>query len=126
MGRHRQDNLGLLAVFISIMCIIIFLVMVPASTFGLDSGLLGNIIAVLPGLLIGIIGIIGIGESHGSALIVGGFGAAGLGLAVLMGEMYSAGIINDVVLAGMTLGQLETITVILSLVMGGVAYSMRR
>jgi hypothetical protein len=124
MGRRRGGNLGLLVAIVAVLCIIIFLVFVPPASLGLDSGLLTSILAVLPGLIITVVGILGIGRDD--ALVIGGYGAAGLGIAILMGELYTASIINDTMLSGATLGGLEALIVVLSLVMGAVAYQAKR
>ena len=95
------------------------------STISVSAILGSNVIVVLPGLLITFLGIIAVVEAQGGLGVVGCFALMGVGLAILLWEMYTVGIIDDVLLAGATLVQLQAIIIIISLLMGGVAYVSR-
>ena len=96
------------------------------ATFGLDADVGADLLAVLPGLFIAIIGIVFVAGTGGQSFAVIGFGAMGVGLAILLQEMYDANIIVDAMLGGATIAQYETIMIILGLIMGTVAYVGRR
>ena len=96
------------------------------ATFGLDADVGADLLAVLPGLFIAIIGVVFIAGIGGQPFAIIGFGAMGVGLAILLQEMYDAGIIVDVMLGGATLAQYETIIIILGLIFGAVAFISRR
>jgi hypothetical protein len=120
-----NSTLSVLAIFMAVMVIYLFFQMGWANTLNLESGIGASLIAVFPGLFVTILGFVTIGSQFRSPLVVGGFGAVGIGLAVLFGEMYDANIIDSTLLAGATMAQLEVITIIVSLLMGGVAYASR-
>ena len=120
MGR-KNSPIVMIAVFMIIVVFILFFQGGYADGFGLSATIDDDLLAVLPGLFVSIIGIIAVSQAKGSPLIIGGFGAVGIGLAVLLSEAYTAGIFA---LTGtVTLAQLETITIIVSIILGGVAYA---
>lgn len=116
----------MLGIFLGIIAIIYFLTQINLTNYGLDAGLTADLIAVFPGLFVTILGLLAVGFDRGNGLIVGGFAVAGIGMAILWGEMYTAAIIDDVVLAGMSLAQLQAITIIVSALIGGAAYASQR
>jgi len=122
MGR-KNSPVVMIAVFMTIIVIILFFAGGYASDFGLSATIANDLLAVLPGLFVSIIGIIAVSQAKGSPLIIGGFGAVGIGLAVLLSEAYTAEIIVDAMLGGATIAQCEIITIILGLVLGAVAYT---
>jgi len=122
MGR-KNSPVVMIAVFMIIVVFILFFQGGYADALGLSSTIGDELIAVFPGLFVTIIGIIAISKSGGSPLIIGGFGAVGIGLAVLLSEAYTAEIIVDAMLGGATIAQCEIIIIILGLVLGAVAYT---
>jgi hypothetical protein len=114
-----------LGVFMVILVIYFFFQMGYATPLGLDASIDDSLIAVFPGLFVTIIGLVAITRLN-TPLIIGAFGAVGIGLAVLMNEMYDAAIVTDIMLGGTTIAQIQTLVIILSLLMGGVAYNSRR
>ena len=93
-----------------------------ATSLGIDAALGTNLLAVLPGLLISIVGVLFISGMRGSFSVIG-FGALSVGLATLLQGMYDGGIVVDAMLGGATLIQYQTIIVIMGLVLGGVVYA---
>ena len=116
--------------YVAVVCLlfgfIYFFTSGMGATFGLDADMGADLLAVLPGLFICLIGIIFMAGIAGQPFAIIGFGAIGVGLAILLQEMYDASIIVDAMLGGATIAQYETITVILGLIMGAVAYAGRR
>jgi hypothetical protein len=94
-----------------------------ATGLGISPSIGADLLAVLPGLFIVVIGTLFIAGLAGRQFAVIGFGAWGIGLSILFQEMFDAGIIDASLLAGASIAQLQTITIIVSIVMGGVAYS---
>jgi hypothetical protein len=94
-----------------------------AAGLGISPTIGSDLMAVLPGLFIVVIGTLFIAGLAGRQFAVIGFGAWGIGLSILFQEMFDAGIIDASLLAGASIAQLQTITIIVSIVMGGVAYS---
>jgi hypothetical protein len=124
MGR-QDDTVALFLIAISIIADAWYLTNADFSgALGLDPSIGADLATIFPGLLITIIGLVS--ATRGGPLAVGGFSAAGIGLAVLFGEMYVAGIIDDTLLGGASLIQLQTLTIIVAALMGGVAYSVSR
>ena len=119
---RRNDTVGLFFVAITILVLFYFLNSSYASGLGFDSSIATNLGAVFPGLFITILSLIAI--SRGSALAIGGFGAAGIGFAILLGELYTVGTIDDTILSGATLAQVQTLTIVIGIVMGGVSYAV--
>ena len=117
--------LSVLAIFLAVLVIYFFFSMGYADSLNLDPSIGANLIAVFPGLFVTIIGLITIGSQSSSPLMVGGFGAAGVGLAVLLDEMYDIGVLNAAVLGGASMAQVEAITIVVSLLMGGAVYATR-
>jgi len=122
MGR-KDRPIVMIAVFMALIVLILFFAGGYATTLGLSVTISEDLIAVFPGLFIFIIGIASISQTMGNPLVVGGFGTIGIGLAFLIQEMYDAAIISDVMLAGATIAQLEILVIIVSIMMGGVAYA---
>ena len=125
MGR-RNDTLAVFAIFSAVIIIYIFFAFGYADSLGLEATIDDSLVAVLPGLFVTLIGLVTIGAAFSHPLVIGGFGAVGIGLAVLFDEMYDAAIINSTLLAGATMTQVEVITIVVSLLMGGVAYASQR
>jgi hypothetical protein len=94
-----------------------------ATSLGISPTIGASLLAVLPGLFVVVIGTLFIAGLAGKQFAVIGFGAWGIGLSVLFQEMFDAGIIDATLLAGASIAQLQTITIIVSIVMGGVAYA---
>lgn len=113
-----------------VVCIIVLAVALKGNYLGVSALLpvaLGEyLFAVLPGLFMTIFGMYLVATRGRDPAMVAGFGLVGFGLAILFGEMYAAAIINDTLLAGATLIQLQAITIIVSILMGGVAYAAKR
>jgi hypothetical protein len=123
---RKGSPVVMIAVFMIIIVIILFFAGGYASGFGLSATISDDLLAVFPGLFVSIISIIAISQTTDSPLIIGGFSAVGIGLAILLSEAYTAGIIVDAMLGGATIAQYETIMIILGLIMGTVAYVGRR
>lgn len=88
---------------------------IPASlgaTFG----------TILPGLLITGVAIIEAALVRSGPGAMGAFCVTGVGLAILLSELDTAGVINAAMLAPATLAQVQALIIILGLVMGIVAY----
>jgi hypothetical protein len=122
----RRIGVQGIAVFALSVIVVSWFLVNYGSTISVSAILGSNVIVVLPGLLITFLGIIAVVEAQGGLGVVGCFALMGVGLAILLGEMYTVGVIDDVLLAGATLVQLQAITIIISLLMGGVAYVSRR
>jgi hypothetical protein len=121
-----NNTLSVLAIFMAVMVIYLFFQMGWASNLNLDPALGDVLIAVFPGLFVTIIGLVAIGSQSSSPLMIGGFGATGIGIAVLLDEMYDIGVLNGAVLGGATMAQVEAITIVVSLLMGSAVYATRR
>lgn len=121
MGK-KSSPVVMIAVFMTIIVIVLFFAGGYAADFGLSATIGDDLLAVLPGLFVSIIGIIAVSQASDSPLIIGGFAAIGIGLAVLLSEAYTAGIIIDAMLGGATIAQYETIVIIVGLLLGSVAY----
>jgi len=125
MGR-KNSPIVMIAVFMIIVVFILFFQGGYADGFGLSATIDDDLLAVLPGLFVSIIGIIAVSQAKGSPLIIGGFGAVGVGLAVLLSEAHAAGIFTDAMIGGATLAQLEVITIIVSILLGSGVYASSR
>ena len=116
--------------YVAVVCLLFGFIYFFTSGMGVSFGLAADVgadlLAVLPGLFIAIIGVVFIAGVGGQPFAIIGFGAVGVGLAILLQEMYDAGIIVDVMLGGATLAQYETIIIILGLIFGAVAFISRR
>lgn len=120
-----NNMLSVLAIFLAVLVIYFFFSMGYADSLNLDPSIGANLIAVFPGLFVTIIGLITIGSQSSSPLMVGGFGATGVGLAVLLNEMYEIGVLDSAVLGGASMAQVEAITIVVSLLMGGAVYATK-
>jgi hypothetical protein len=88
---------------------------IPASlgaTFG----------TILPGLLITGLAIVGAVEVRRGPAAMGAFSVAGVGLALTLYELNSAGIVTATMLLPATLAQVQVLVVVLGFIMGVVAY----
>jgi hypothetical protein len=126
MGRIRinRDQIGLFLVAVSLLAIFAYLTGGYAADLGFNAAIGTNLTAIFPGLFVTILGLVSV--ARGGPLAIGGFGAIGIGLAVLFGEMYTVGIITSGILAGATIVQVQTITIVVALLMGGVAYATQK
>lgn len=91
------------------------------STIGIPgvSATLGtNLASILPGLLVTILGMLTFGETTGSPGAMGSAAVTGLGLGVLLSEMYVVGMITDAMLAPATLIQFQGIVFVASMLFG--------
>lgn len=123
---RKNHPIVMIAVFVILFVFILFFAGGYAADFGLSATISDDLIAVLPGLFVSIIGIIAVSQTTNSPLIIGGFGVVGIGMAVLLSEAYTAGIIVDAMLGGATIAQCEVIIIILGLMLGAVAYAGSR
>ena len=122
MGR-RSNPIGVMAVFVGIFMVIIYLAGGNGVTIGLSASLTTDLITILPGLFVSIVCVIGLGSQNGP-LSVGAAGVLGIGLAVLLGELHTLGTLTDAMLAPATLAQYQTIVVVAGFLLGAVKYSM--
>jgi hypothetical protein len=95
------------------------------NSLGLDADVGAGLLLVFPGLLIVVIGVLFTVGMNGQFSVIG-YGTLGVGLSVLLQEMYDGAIIVDAMLGGATIAQYELIVVILGIVLGGVAYASKR
>lgn len=101
--------------------VIIVALMYTISTIGIPgiSATLGaDLATILPGLLVTILGMLTFGETTGSPAAMGSAAVTGLGLSVLLSEMYAAAMITDAMLAPATLIQFQGIVFIASMLFG--------
>jgi hypothetical protein len=95
------------------------------NTLNLDADVGAGLLIVLPGLLIVVVGMLFILGINSQFAVIG-YGALGVGLSVLLQEMYDGGIVVDAMLGGATIAQYELVVIILGVVLGGVAYASKR
>lgn len=97
------------------------------AALNLSSDVGADLLAVLPGLLIFIVGVVALAKyGAGKPFVIAAFAAMSIGMAVLLQEMYDASIIVDAMIAGASIGQVETIIIIAGIMVGGVAYATNR
>lgn len=77
---------------------------------------------ILPGLLVTGVAIAEAAWSRRGAAAMGGYCITGVGLALLLFELDTAGVLNAVMLAPATLAQVQVLVIVLGFVMGVVAY----
>lgn len=93
-----------------------------APSLGISSSLTDMFIQVIPGVFITLLGLVGASKARGAS-IVGSFMAIGVGLALLLGEMNTAGILTEWILSGVTLIQVQGIVIIFTIIFGGAIYA---
>lgn len=107
---------------VSILAIVVFLVN-AGSTLGFSSDFTDDIITVLPGVFVFIVGALMIMNMSG-VFYIPGFGMLGIGVAILLDEMNTAGVIVPELLTGsVTLEQAQVFIVIICLLIGAVVAS---
>ena len=123
MSKYAKAWLGPMIFAVSLVVLFVYLNQ-NGTLIKLEATVPGYIVAVFPGLLITILSILAINQlgSH-NPLSVGGFGATGIGLAILLGEMHTQSIISNSTLLPYTLAQVQSITIIGAILLGAVAYS---
>jgi len=121
MGGRRSSRLDLRIPLIIALFFFIILVFqyVDLASFGFDATAASSFITVLPGLFFVVVGVIILVKIQG-IFSIAGFGVIGFGLAVLMGEIYSVGLITVGMLSGLTIASVELWCVILSILAGGI------
>jgi hypothetical protein len=125
MTRHLKPMFVYPALAAMLFGFIYFFTAGYGNGLGLDADVGAGLLLVLPGLLIVVIGVLFTVGMSGQFSVIG-YGALGVGLAILLQEMYDGGIIVDAMLGGASIAQYEMIIVILGVVLGGVAYASKR
>lgn len=110
----------ILIMVVSPIIVVVFLVY-AGNYLGLSDRFSQNLAYVLPGLVTFMIGAAMILTIKTSIFFVPSFGVMGVGLAILLEEMYTVGIVVDALFVPLTLVEVQIIIIILSILFGGVA-----
>lgn len=126
MKTKYLDELEVIIPIVMILAIIIFLIY-GGSYFGFSTTFTSNLVSVLPGLSIFALGAGSIAVIGASGFVVAGFGIMGIGMALLVDEMNTIGVlIPDILTATFTLPRLQLTILIFFLVIGALVSAARR
>jgi hypothetical protein len=123
MGR-KQNNLGMIAA----MAIIIGLIygLSASGAFALIGvpDISNTLATLLPGLIVLGFSLFGLSRTMNSAGIIGVMTIAGIGLALLTGELVTANILLVSTFGGYSLAVIQDLTVVVALIFGVVVYAV--
>lgn len=98
--------------------VVLVYVLSTATIPGISPTLGANLLSILPGLLVTILGMFSFRETIGRVSAPGAAAVVGLGLAVLLSEMNTSGMITAAMLAPATLIQFQGVVFVASLLLG--------
>lgn len=125
MGK-MPSILKITAGIVSFFAVIIFLIY-AANYLGFAAGFATSLIMVLPGLIVFFVGCATLATQDLSVFAIPGFGALGIGIAILISEMNAQNIIIDNYIArGWTLLEIQLFFVIIFFLMGAVVAASER
>lgn len=121
-----KDDLKVVVSILGVVVIFLFLYY-AGDEVGIDSKVMDDIMAVLPGLSAIIVGCLMLGVIRHVGFIIPGFAAIGVGFAILLGEMNDVGMVVDTwVTEGYALIGLQGFSIVASIVLGAVVMMRRR
>lgn len=129
MVRKRENfHLIVIIAFISIIAIAYFLTQDYAITdLGFDSQIATDLMSVAPGIFLFLINVAIISQiDSGHPAMVGGFTFCGLGIVLLVQELYDINIITDALIDPATILQIQELILIVSILLGGYAWASGR
>ena len=125
MMKTPKIDFKIVGAILGVLIIAIFLVY-AGDYVGIDAEVSTDLIGVFPGLCFIIVGCLILGTFRNEMFILPGFGAIGIGLAILLGEMNTFGIVVDVwITEGYNLIGLQGFSIVMSLILGAI-FTMKR
>ena len=125
MMKTPSIDLKIVGAILGVLIIGIFLVY-AGDDIGINAEVNNDLIGVLPGLSVVIIGCLILGANTSEMFILPGFGAIGVGMAILLGEMNTFGIVVDVwITEGYNLIGLQGFSIVMSLILGAIVTTRR-
>ena len=110
-------DLKMVGAVAALLALIAFLVY-GGDSLGLETDVETDLIALLPGIGIFVVGMFLVPQ--GGLFALPGLGAMGVGLAFLLEEMYNLELISTEMLQGLTIGEVQLWCIVLSLLIGAV------
>jgi len=126
MGRKPNVMMVMMGVTVALVAIIVYLTQGYATSLNIDDSIGSGLATVFPGMLITVMGILAIRQTENSPMSIGSYGAVGIGLVVLLGELYTASIITEDILDPATITQVQTLVMVVMLLIGGFVSARRR
>lgn len=128
MGRKKRNfNIAVIIAFVPLIALAYFLSQGYAIELGFDSQMASDIMGAIPGLFLFIIGMGIIATIEmGNPAIVAGFTTIGIGIAFLLQELYTLGMITEIMLDPATILQVEELVIIGCIMVGAVAWASFR
>ena len=121
---NRRETLAILAVFAALMILIIFFTQGFGTGLGLPTTLGDDLITLLPGLVLTVFCVFAAATQKGP-LSAGACAVLGVGLSILLSELYTMGVVTDAMLNTATLAQYQLILVVVGFIFGVVKYAVR-
>lgn len=119
-------DLRIVSGILGIIVVVMFL-MYAGTYVGFDAELTTDIVGVLPGLMVIFVGVIVLATQKLNTFALPGFGALGLGIAILLEEMNTHGIVvDDYITSGYTLVEIQAFFLIVMFLTGIVAMGVAR
>ena len=113
-----------IAAAVTLLAVLILFTFYAGDYVNLDPDMTGTLIGVFPGLAVTIVGMLTLATQKLEIYAIPGFGAIGIGLAILLHEMNSLGIIvDDFISSGYSLLELQALVIIIGILMGGAVAS---
>ena len=120
MGRRENSFAVYLAV--AIIPVALYYVFTTVAIPNMPATLGATFGVILPGLLITGVAIVEAAWARNGMGAMGGYAITGVGLALLLYELTTAGMVSAAMLAPATLEQIQTCIIVLGFIMGVVAY----
>ena len=126
MGRKRKNfTLLVIIAFVPLIALAYFLSLDYSITdLGFDSQIATDIMSVAPGLFLFLINVAIISQiESGHPAMVGGFAFGGVGLVLLIQELYDINVITDSIIGQATILQVQELVLVASILLGGVVWA---
>jgi len=108
-----------IAASVLLVAVIFMFLLYAGEGLGIDSEVMNDIIIVLPGLSVIVVGCLILGTVRTPSFLLPGLGAIGVGFAILLGEMNDAGMVVDTFVAnGFPLIGLQGFSIVFCLIVG--------